>query len=72
MPSWQYQVRIPFRGVYAAEGKGIVEIPEHAILSVVRSPPGERFTIVNWNGCELLVFLEDLVARAVVIEVRAA
>jgi hypothetical protein len=65
-------VRVSFRGVYAVEGKGFAEIPEGASLRVIRNLPGEQFTVVDWNGCEFLVFLKDLMERAIIGELLAA
>jgi len=65
-------VQVSFRGVYAAEGRGFAEIPKGALLDVVRSVPGELFTVVAWNGCEFLVFLQDLIDRAIICNVLAA
>jgi hypothetical protein len=60
-----FRITAPLRAVYAAERKGFAEIPVGTILAIIGSAPFEPFTIVDWNGCQFLVFSEDLFERGV-------
>ena len=72
MPTRRYWLRAPLLGVYALECKGFAEIPASATLVLVNSALGEHFAVVDWDGCEFLVFLEDLVKRGIAFEPVAA
>jgi hypothetical protein len=54
----RYRVKVTFRGVN--EQKEFVQIPQGAVLRVLRDYDEARFVAVQWRTEKLHVFLQDL------------
>ncbi len=58
----RYRVKVTFRGVN--EEKEFVQIPQGAVLRVLRDHEEGHFVAVQWRTEKLRVFLQDLKDRA--------